>query len=245
MLGDAGEVPRVQILHHDAAVGLAIAPEVRRHPEAPDAPKVDQLSGVEAIQPVQAGPLLPVVGELVGSSAAELLAASAEMPLDDAEQEMRSWIEARPDSAARELAEAARSGVLPMMALHALTFARPEAESEVRAMLEIAELRPKAQLWLVGNGYDDDALLSPETLQSLMVETLAAQVDADGAVAAVAHFQGLGPDDEQIHIIEGLLHAEHPRTSEILHVIGRYHPTKTVAKAARKTAFKRQAFSSS
>ena len=187
------------------------------------------------------GETAPVMGELVGSSAAELLAASAELPLDVAEQEMRSWIEARPDSAARELAEAARSGALPMMALHALTFAGPEAESEVRAMLEIAELRPKAQLWLVGNGYDD-AALSPETLQSLMVETLAAQVDADGAVAAVAHFQGLGPDDEQIHMIEGLSHAEHPRTSEILHLIGRYHPTKTVAKAARKTAFKRQAF---
>jgi hypothetical protein len=43
-------------------------------------------------------------------------------------------------------------------------------------------------------------------------------------------------------MIEGLLHAEHPRTSEILHVIGRYHPSRPVAKAARKTAFKRQAF---
>jgi hypothetical protein len=77
-----------------------------------------------------------------------------------------------------------------------------------------------------------------------MVETLAVQVDADGPVAAVAHFQGQGPEDEQIRMIDGLLRAEHARTSEILELIGRYHPAKAVAKAARQTAFKRQAFSS-
>jgi hypothetical protein len=131
------------------------------------------------------------------------------------------------------------------MALHALTLAGPEAEAEVRAMLEVDELRPQAQMWLVGNGFDDAASLSPEMLQSLMIETLAVQVDADGPIAAVAHFQGLGSEDEQIRMVDDLLRSEHARTSEILELIGRYHPAKAVAKAARKTAFKRQAFSSS
>jgi hypothetical protein len=162
------------------------------------------------------------------------------MPLDLAEKEMRSWIEARPDTAVAELVEAARTGALPMMALHALSLAGPGAEVEVRAMLEVAELRPQAQLWLVGHGYDDPASLSTEMMQALLIETLAAQVDADGEVAAVAHFQGLGPEEEQVRFLEAMLRADHPRTSEILQVVGRLHPSKVVAKAARKTAFKRQ-----
>lgn len=191
------------------------------------------------------GEIAPVVGELAGSSAAELVSATAKMPLDAAEGEIRSWVEARPGSAVAELVEAARSGADPMMALHALTFSGPKAEAEVRAMLEVPELRPQAQMWLVGNGFDDAASLSPEMLQSLIIETLAIQVDADGPVAAVAHFQGLGTEDEQIRMIDDLLRAEHARTSEILELIGRHHPARAVAKAARKTAFKRQAFNSS
>ncbi len=188
------------------------------------------------------GDIAPSVGELVDSSAAELLAASAEMPLEIAEQSIRAWAQARPRSAARELAEAARSGSPPVMALHALSFAGPDAEAEVRAMLELEELRPQALLWLVGNGFENASVLSPEAMQSLLVETLAVQVDADGPIAAVAHFQGLGPEEEQIAMLEDLVSAEHSRTSEILELVGRHHPAKAVAKAARKTAFRRGSF---
>lgn len=187
------------------------------------------------------GEIAPVVGEHVGSSASALLAACAEMPLEIAEQEMRTWIGARPDTAARELAEAARSGALPMMALHALGLAGKGAEAEVRAMLDVAELRPQAQVWLVRYGFEGPASLPPEAMQYVFLEALAGQVDGDGPVAAVAHFGTLGPEAEQISFIEGLLRAEQPRTSEILGIVGRYHPSKAVAKAARKTAFKRQA----
>ena len=191
------------------------------------------------------GEVAPVVGELAGSDAAELVSASAEMPLEMAEAEIRTWVQAHPQTAARELAQAARSGAEPMMALHALGFVGPEAEAEVRKMLQVEELRPQAQMWLVSHGYEDPSSLSPETMRSLFIETLAVQVDADGPMAAVAHFQGHGPEHEQIAILEDLLRAEHPRTSEILGLIGRYHPVKAVAKAARKTAFKRQSFESS
>ncbi|CAN5645752.1 hypothetical protein BH24CHL9_BH24CHL9_00720 [soil metagenome] len=187
------------------------------------------------------GDVAPVVGEQVAASASALLEACAEMPLGLAEREIRSWIETRPETAVTELAEAARSGALPMLALHALSLAGPGAEAEFRALLDDADLRPQAQLWLVGHGYDDPSSLSPEAMQAAFVETLAAQVDADGAVAAVAHFQGLGPESEQLTFIEGLLRVEHPRTAEILGIVGRYHPSKVVAKAARKVAFKRQA----
>lgn len=187
------------------------------------------------------GEIAPVVGEHLASSASELLAACAHMPLEIAEQEMRTWMEARPDTAARELAEAARSGPLPMMALHALGLVGKGAEAEVRAMLDVAELRPQAQLWLVQHGFENPSSLPPEVMQFVFLEALAAQVDGDGPVATVAYFGTLGPEAEQISFIEGLLRVEHPRTSEILGIIGRHHPSKAVAKAARKMAFKRGA----
>jgi hypothetical protein len=191
------------------------------------------------------GAIAPVVGELAGGSAASLLAACARMPLDAAEAEMRTWIEARPGTAVAELAQAARDGALPMMALHALSLAGPDAEAEVRAMTAISELRPQALLWLVGNGFETEASLSPEVLLTLLIETIAVQVDADGPAAAAAHFQTLGPEPEQLAILEGLVRADHPRTMEILDIIGRLHPSKAVSKAARKSAFKRRGITAS
>jgi hypothetical protein len=187
------------------------------------------------------GDVAPVVGELLRSSAPELLEACAAMPLDLAEREMRSWIEARPGSAVEELAQAARSGPLPMLALHALGLVAPEAEAEVRAMLDVPKLRPLAHLWLIEHELEDFGSLPVEVMQAVLLEAIAAQVDADSPVAAVARFQSLGPEREQLTFIEGLLRVDHPRTAEILSIIGRYHPSKVVAKAARKMAFKRQA----
>jgi hypothetical protein len=66
------------------------------------------------------------------------------------------------------------------------------------------------------------------------------EIDGDGPVAATAMFQGLGPEEEQAQMIERLMSADHPRASEVLETIGRYHPSKRMAKAARKAAFRRR-----
>lgn len=186
------------------------------------------------------GEAAPVIGEHASSDAPELLRACASMPLDAAEREIRAWIDARPRTAARELGLAARSGEIPLMAMHALSFAGPQAEAEVRRLLEIDSLRSHAQLWLVQHGYADSSSLSPETLQTAMVEAIAVEIDDDGPIAATALFQGLGPEEEQVHMLERLVRADHARTSQVLEAIGRYHPSKPVAKAARKAAFKRR-----
>jgi len=73
-----------------------------------------------------------------------------------------------------------------------------------------------------------------------MVEAIAVEIDEGGPVAATAQFQSLGPEEEQAQLVERLVRAEHARTSEVLETIGRYHPSKSVAKAARKAAFKRR-----
>lgn len=182
----------------------------------------------------------PVIGEHAGSEADELLHACAHMPLEAAEQEIRAWVNGRPATAAKELADAARSGELPLMAMHALGFAGLDAETEVRGLLEVDGLRSHAQLWLVQHGFEDASSLPPETLQTALFEALGVEIDEHGPVAAAALFQSLGPEDEQMKIVEQLLRAEHRRAPEILEVIGRYHPSKAAVKAARKTAIKRR-----
>lgn len=186
------------------------------------------------------GEAAPVFRELASSSASELLHACTSMSLEAAERAIRAWIEARPNTAAQELGLAARAGEVPLMALHALSFAGPSGEAEVRQLQAIDSLRPQAELWLVQHGYEDSSSLSPETLQTAMVEAIAVEIDDDGPVAATALFQSLGPEEEQAHLVERLVRADHARTSEVLETIGRYHPSKSVAKAARKAAFKRR-----
>lgn len=186
------------------------------------------------------GEAAPVIGELASSNASELLHACASMPLEPADREIRAWIDARPATAAQELGLAARSGEVPLMAMHALSLAGPQGEAEVRQLLAIDSLRPQAQLWLVQHGYEDSSSLSPETLQTAMVEAIAVEIDDDGPVAATAMFQSLGPEEEQVQLVERLVRTDHARTSEVLETIGRYHPSRSVAKAARKAAFKRR-----
>jgi hypothetical protein len=188
------------------------------------------------------GEYAPIRGELAEATADELVRVCARLPLDGAEQEIRTWIAGRPETAARELADAARAADAPLMAFRALGLAGPAAEAEVRTLLEVESLRPLAQLWLVRHGYDDSSSLPAETLAALLVETLMLILDDEGPDAMVEHLNSLGPADEQLENVERLRVADHPRTADVLDAIGRHHPLKLVAKAARKTAFKRQGY---
>jgi hypothetical protein len=64
-------------------------------------------------------------------------------------------------------------------------------------------------------------------------------LDDEGPEAMVEHLRSQGPESEQLRLIEGLEDVEHPRTTELLQAIGRHHPSKRVASAARAAAFKR------
>jgi len=183
----------------------------------------------------------PVIGDHVSANAEDLLAACAEMPLEAADREIGRWIAARPSTAVAELAAAVRSGdALPMFALHALGLAGPEAVAEVRSLVTDDRTGTYARLWLVEQGHDDPSSLPPEVLVTALVEALGAEADASGPLVAVAHLQSLGPDVEQIALLQQLAHVDHPRASELLEVVGRVHPSKAVAKAARTALFKRR-----
>ena len=182
----------------------------------------------------------PVIGELLDATAAELLDGCATLPLEDARQEIEGWVAARPGTAARELADEARGGDRLLMAMYALGFAGPAAESEVRRLLGDPVAGSQAQLWLIQRGYDDASALPPDVLLDVMIETLTAMTTEEGSAAMLDYLTTLGPDTEQVRVIEGMRRAGHPRTSELLAAVGRDHPSKVVAKAARKVLLQRE-----
>lgn len=202
----------------------------------------------------------PVRGGLATATALHLLLETAMWPPDDVRDEAGRWIAARPVTAAWELTQAVRQAltgglgdavmedgdVTPMdlanLMFHVLDLAGPAAEAEVRGLLEVEPLRVRALLWLVANGYEDRSSIPPEALQDVLIETLASILDREGALEVATHVSELGPDAEQVEAIEAMLHAPHPRTDDVLRALGQHHPSKAVAKAARKMAFKRSSY---
>ena len=76
-------------------------------------------------------------------------------------------------------------------------------------------------------------------LLGMLLEVFLQELDTDGITAVVEHLDELGPEPEQVRWVESLLRVDHPRATDLLQAIGRDHPRKAVAKAARTTAFKR------
>ena len=155
-------------------------------------------------------------------------------------QRFRAWIAARPETAAGELGEAAAgSADLRVLAFHALGIVGPAAEPVVRALVDEPATRGMALLWLAQHGHMDPDALPTELLQGMLLEVFIQDLDTDGIGAVVEHLDELGPEPEQVRWVEGLLRVDDPRATDLLQAIGREHPRKAVAKAARAIAFKR------
>jgi len=187
------------------------------------------------------GAVVPVVGELAGEDAAALITGVAGYDERAYRAELRAWCAERGDAAARELAgyiRAASGFEQRMLAFAGLQEAGPAAEAEARAMLPDAALRPHAQLWLVENGFEDERSLDPTSATLLMTETLASILDTDGPAGLVEHLEQLGPPGEQAVVLGDLWRAQTPRAFAVLEAVGKAHPSASVAKAARKAAFK-------
>ncbi|MBW5487137.1 hypothetical protein GPJ59_36355, partial [Streptomyces bambusae] len=119
----------------------------------------------------------------------------------------------------------------------ALALAGPAAEPAVRAVLDDAELGGLARVWLAEQGAADVPAPSEAMVFWLTVDTIAAQLAADGETeelpalmaSLTAHHSGF---------FDTAWRVEHPATAEVLEAMGRLHPDKKAAKEARKAAFK-------
>ncbi|MES5822762.1 hypothetical protein [Streptomyces sp. RG80] len=192
---------------------------------------------------LEAGFEAPAVGDLADKGADALLDGTAHFPPAAAQAETEQWLARRePLAAARELLAAARGGDAgaPLRRLRcqqALSLVGGAAEPTLREVLDDPELGGLARVWLTEQGASDVPPPSEAMIFWLTVDTLAAQLAAEGN------------SDELRALVEGLAQqhsgffaaawrVDHPATADVLEAMGRLHPDKKIAKEARKAAFK-------
>jgi hypothetical protein len=188
---------------------------------------------------VAAGFSAPVTGSGSASAAAELLSGLAGCDAEEGEREIAAWLAQRsPQQAAAELLEAASTS---SPGARSAAFAIIDRLGEgvvqlVRAALADPVLRPHAAIWLREQGMH--ATLSPGEKAWLLVDLGAGLLeDADPGAVAAELLPDL-PPAEQAELVSGLWQVEHPDLIALLTTLTDHHPDPSVAKAARKAAFK-------
>ncbi|GAA2280451.1 hypothetical protein GCM10010149_25670 [Nonomuraea roseoviolacea subsp. roseoviolacea] len=161
------------------------------------------------------------------------------MPTEMAEDDIARWLSRRtPGEAAAQLLAAASGApaVARGIAVTIVDRLGAEAEPAVRACLDDDELRPHAIHWLASRGLPAPALTQDELLW-VSVDMLALAMPAaqeDPEVFA----ENMAASGPPAHLIEEMWRVDHPDVVDVLELLGRSIPDGTVAKAARKAAFK-------
>ncbi|MGW1609582.1 hypothetical protein ACWCQZ_09310 [Streptomyces sp. NPDC002285] len=192
---------------------------------------------------LEAGFESPAVGDLADKGADVLLDGTATFPQAAAHAETVQWLERRePLASARELLAAARGldAGAPLRRLRcqqALSLVGAEAEPALREVLDDPELGGLARVWLTEAGFSDVPPPSQDLVFWLTVDTLAAQLAAEGNSEELrALVEGLAA--QHSGFFAAAWRVEHPATADVLEAMGRLHPDKKIAKEARKAAFK-------
>ncbi|MDT0544489.1 MULTISPECIES: hypothetical protein [Streptomyces] len=192
---------------------------------------------------LDAGIGAPVVGDLADKGAEILLDALPGHPETAARAEAEQWLARRtPDQAAGELLAAARGDDegAPLRRLacqQTLSLVGPAAEPALREVLDDRHLGGLARVWLAERAMPEIPEPSEEMVFWLTVDTIAAQLAADGDSAELRDLvRGLVEQSETF--FDSVWRVDHPATAEVLEAMGRLHPDKQAAKQARKAAFK-------
>jgi hypothetical protein len=198
-------------------------------------------------------PLLPpTAAELTG---AQLLAMAEGISDEEFEAEADEWVAARgADAAARELLALAADGGPGerMLAVAVVTRIGAVAEPAWRDSLGVPELRAYAKVALVSMAgaldFEDDASLDmppgleplPEDLAWVATDMLALACDEEfpDPDEIAATFREAVPPGQEAALFDAMAHITHPDVVDVLNHIGRYHPDKRIAKAARTAAHK-------
>jgi hypothetical protein len=191
-------------------------------------------------------PLLPpTAAELTG---AQLLAMAEGVGDEEFEAESDAWVAARgAGAAARELLGLAADGgpAERMLAVAAVTRIGAAAGPAWRDSLDVPEVRPYAKIALAGAaGPGDLGPLSPgleplpEDIAWVATDMLALACDEefpDPDEIAAAFREAVPPGQEAV-LLDAMGRGAHPDAVAVLNHIGRYHPDKQIAKAARTAA---------
>jgi hypothetical protein len=202
-------------------------------------------SGVEV-------PLLPPSDEM---TAVDLLAMAGGASEEEFEAETAAWLGHRkPESAAGDLLSAAAESdpASRMLAVAVVTEFGAPAEPAWRDALGRLELRGYAKIALAtlagGEPTADmpaELDLTPDDLAWMLTDGLVmdgwAELDDDAEHDLAALGERLSeaiPAGQEPAVFEMMARVRHPDAASVLTVIGRHHPDKKTAKAARKSAYK-------
>lgn len=156
-----------------------------------------------------------------------------------------SWAPERSDEekaaeVARFLAEEAMTATERVVAAAMLDGAGDAAMPAVREVLGDSFVRGYAVTFALERGELDEETLSDLDRVALvipMIDMLAVGLDVgDEEVAEVC--ERMVPVDESEQLLDGMWRIDLPETSVVLDTIGRHHPDRRVAKAARKAAIR-------
>ncbi len=154
-------------------------------------------------------------------------------------RELKAWIDHRGDDAPRELADAARQTDDPAvrgLALAAMADLDVAVSAPlVRSLLDAPAARGSAIVWLVEHEFEPAATLADPDPR-VVVDVLATMMVTHGPEGLVEVLEAVGSHAQQAERIQGLWRQSNPATPFVLEAIGQTHPTKVVAKAARKAA---------
>lgn len=190
-----------------------------------------------------AGTDAPLVGDLADAEAAALLDVLLDHPEHAARAEAEQWLRRRPaQEAARELLAAARGDdprapARRLACQQALTLLGQEAGPALREVLDDRHLGGLARVWLVEHGERDVPPPDEEMVFWLTVDTLAAQLEAEGDSPELRELVR-GLVDQHAEFFDRAWRVDHPAAGAVLEAMGRAHPDHATAKAARRAAFR-------
>jgi hypothetical protein len=190
-------------------------------------------------------PLLPPLAEM---TAADLVVAAEGADEEEIATEIDAWLAHRtPDSAAGELFELGAKGgpVERMVAVSAANRLGAVAEPMWRHALDVRELRPYAKIALTGIAGDSPEIavlpgLEPQAddVAWLLTDVLAAASVALEPEELARQLGASVPGGQEEMMFGVMARLPHPDVADVLTLIGRHHPDKKVAKAARKSAYR-------
>ncbi|MER5394212.1 hypothetical protein [Saccharopolyspora sp. NPDC002686] len=189
-------------------------------------------SGVEV-------PLLPPVEETTAEELVEFAKGVGDAEL---EAELAAWIASRtPEEALDALLTAAAAGAVEDRMI-AVTIAKTiEGEQRWRQALDEPVLRPYAKMVFQElSGDEPEYELTAAEAAWLLTDLLSTASDAADPDEIPALLAESVPAGQEVEIFEQIWRLDHPHAREVLELIGRTHPEKRIAKAARKAALKVQ-----
>ncbi|NKZ06186.1 hypothetical protein [Actinomadura latina] len=184
----------------------------------------------------------PVIGELAGARASELIAGLTWYRPRAADEEIDGWLAAHdPKDAAADLLDVMRTGGPGARNLAAAVLHRigPEAAGVVRAAQEHPLVSPYAALWLNAVGDPSGRELAREEYLWVFVDTVAGMLEtAEPEEAVEAALIDAPPEAEMKVMVDELWRTQHPGVADVLEALGAHHPDRATAKAARTAAYK-------